>query len=319
MIHGVAMKRLLLALALSLVVLAVPGQAQETPTLGSLEIALWPEFDRPEVLVIYRGQLDADVPLPAPIEIYLPARAGQPTAVAYVDEAGQRFNQQYTTRVEGDWLVVSFELGAPSFQLEYYDVLPADTSGKRTYTYAYTADYPTTSLNLEFQVPPTAEGFVLDPPADAVIEGADALTYHLVQVGAVASGDTQEWTFAYVKDNSDLTASGLVQPEVPAPGPAAPATTQGGGNSTIWIVLVALVALVAFGATGYWLGHRTQQATQAALPAAQRQKRRGSGRGDRAQPQRPSAVREPRFCHQCGAELRPDSDFCHGCGTSVRS
>ena len=75
-------------LAISLVILAGHVQAQEEPTLESLEIALWPEFDRPEVLVIYRGQLDADVALPALVEITLPARVGQPTAVAYVDEAG---------------------------------------------------------------------------------------------------------------------------------------------------------------------------------------------------------------------------------------
>ena len=311
--HSVAMKRLLI-LALSLVILAGHVQAQEEPTLESLEIALWPEFDRPEVLVIYRGLLDADVPLPAPVEITLPARVGQPTAVAYVDEAGQRFNLQYTTRVEGDRLVVAFELGTPAFQLEYYDALPVDTSGKRTYTYAYTADYPTTSLLLEFQEPLTAQGFVLAPPADTVIEGAYGLSYHLIQAGAIASGDAREWTLSYVKDNSDLTAAGL--PEAPAPDTAAPGTIAG-ADPTIWIFLVAFVALIAVGVTGYWLGHRTQQASHAVQPAPQRQKRRGSGQGDRSQ--RPPAVSDARFCHHCGAELRSDSIFFHECGASVRS
>jgi hypothetical protein len=313
--HGAAMKRIL-TMTFLLVILAGPVQAQEAPTLASLEIALWPEFDRPEVLVIYRGQLDADVALPAPMEIYLPTRVGQPTAVAYVDEAGQRLNQPYTTRTEGDWLVVAFELGTRAFQLEYYDALPSDTSGRRTYTFSYTADYPTTSLNLEFQEPPTAEGFVLDPPADAVVDGAYGLTYHLVQAGALASGETREWTLAYVKDNSDLTAAGLPEPEAPGPSAATPGATEGAGNSTIWIFLVAFVALIAVGVTGYWLGHRTQQAPQAIPPASQRQKRRGSGRGNRLQ--RSSVGGEARFCHQCGAELRSDSVFCHECGASVR-
>ena len=282
--------------------------------MANLEIALWPEFDRPEVLVIYRGQLGADVPLPASIEIALPARVGQPTAMAYVDEAGQRFNQQYTTRVEGDQLMVAFELGTTAFQLEYYDALPTDTDGKRSYTFAYTADYDTAVLNLEFQQPPTAQGFVLDPPADTTIVGSDGLSYHLLQAGAMASGDTQEWTFSYVKDNADLTAAGLVQPEVPVS--TVPATTGEGVDSTIWIFLVAFVVLIAVGGTGYWLGHRTQPAPRAPQPTPRRQKRRGSGRGDRAQ--RPPAIAEARFCHQCGAELRRDSTFCHQCGASVR-
>ena len=311
--HGVAMKRLLL-LVLLLASLTWSVQAQEEPTLENLEVALWPEYDRPEVLVIYRGLLSADVPLPAPIEIAVPARVGQPTAMAYVDDSGQRFNQQYTTRVEGDWLIVAFELSTTAFQLEYYDALPVDTGGTRSYTYAYTADYDTAALNLEFQEPPTAQGFALVPPTDTVIVGGDGLNYHLIQSGALAQGDTREWTFSYVKDNADLTvASVSVQPEATVP--SAPASASS-GDTTIWIFLVAFVVLIAVGTTGYWLGHRTQPASQVAQSALRPQKRRGSGRGD--QVQRRPAVSDVRFCHQCGAELRSDSIFCHKCGTSVR-
>lgn len=313
----VAMKRVLLMLALSLMALTGLVRAQEAPTLESLEMSLWPEFDRPEVLVIYRGQLDAEVALPATVEITIPARVGQPTAVAYVDDTGQRLNQQYTTRVEGDSLIVVFELGAQDFQLEYYDTLPIDPSGKRTYTFTYTADYPTTALNLEVQEPPTAENFVLDPPADSSVQGSDGLVYHLVQAGAMAEGETQQWAFSYIKNNSDLTAAGLPQPEASVPTAAVPTATDGVGNSTIWIFLVAFVALVGVGVTGYWLGHRTQTASQPVQSSPQQQKRRGSGRGDQAQ-RRPAAG-EARFCHQCGAGLRSDSAFCHECGASVRS
>ena len=301
------MKRLLL-LALLLASLAGTVQAQEEPALAYLEIAFWPEYDRPEVLVIFRGLLDADVPLPAPVEISMPARVGQPTAVAYVDEAGQLFNQQYTTRVEGDQLIVAFELGTTAFQLEYYDALPADTAGKRTYTYAYTADYDTAAMNLELQEPPTAQDFLLDPPADSVIVRDDGLSYALLAAGAVSAGDTLEWTLTYVKDNTGLTVGSLPEPAT-ATGPT---TTEAGGDSTIWIFLVAFVVLLAVGGTGYWLGNRTQLASREAQPAPRRPKRRGSGQGPPVSP-------DVRFCHRCGAEMRTDSTFCHQCGTSVRS
>jgi hypothetical protein len=315
--HKVVMKRVLLTLALSLVALTGLVLAQEAPTLESLEVSLWPEYDRPEVLIIYRGQLDAEVALPAAVEIAIPARVGQPTAVAYVDETGQTLNQQYTSRVESDWLIVSFELGTPGFQLEYYDALPIDASGKRTYTFVYTADYPTTALNLEVQEPPTAENFVLDPPADTSVQGANGLVYDLVEAGAMAEGDAREWTFSYTKDDSDLTVAALPQSEASVPTAAVPTAADGVGNSTIWIFLVAFVALVGVGVTGYWLGHRTQTASQAVQSSPRRQKRRGSGRGDQAQ--RNSIVGEARFCHQCGAELRSDSVFCHQCGATVRN
>jgi hypothetical protein len=303
------MKRLLLVLFLSLVTVAGLAQAQDLPTLSNLKISLWPEFDRPEALVIHRGLFADDTPLPVPVEIRIPARVGQPTAVAYVGEEGQRFNQEHTTRVEGDWLVVAFELPTLGYQLEYYDALSQDSAGQRQYTYDYVADYSVAALNLEIQEPPTAESFVLDPPADSVATEGDGLVYHFVDEGSLAQGEERSWTFTYQKDNEDLTVSAFVQPETQTSAPPPPA--PGNDNSAVWIFLVAFLTLVAVGAGAFWLGRRTQPISEPA--PARRQKRRGSGRG--MPPQGQAAL----FCHQCGAELRPDSDFCHKCGTTVRT
>lgn len=313
------MKRILLILVLSLAVLAGSVYAQDTPTLTELKLSLWSEYDQPEVLVIYRGSFADDTPLPVPVEVRIPASVGRPTAVAYADEGGQTFNQEHTTRTEGEWLVVSFQLPTTRFQLEYYDTLPVDADGKRTYEFSYVPDYPITSLNLEFQVPPTAENFVLEPAASLVQQEADGLTYHLVQAGPVDQGDTRSWTLTYQKPDSDLTVSAFLQPETPAP--AAPAPIDSAGSSTVWIFLVAFVALIGVGATAFWLGQRTHPASDSVPPTSQRQKRRGSGRGQQAGRQSaatPGAA-EALFCRQCGAGLRHDSEFCHKCGTAVRT
>jgi hypothetical protein len=311
------MKRIFLILVFSVVILGRQAVAQDAPLLSDLQISLWPEYDRPEVLVIYRGLFAEDSPLPIPVEISIPAEVGQPTAVAYIGEGGERLNQQYTTRVSGDWLVVAFELSTLGFQLEYYDALPADAEGQREYSYAYTADYPTTDLNLDFQVPPTAQGFVLEPPADSVITESDGLVYHLVNAGALAQGEERSWKFAYQKDNEELTVSAFVQPETTAP--AAGGAAADTDNSTVLIFLVAFVALIAVGAAAFWLGRRTQPLKPEPL-ASTRPKRRGSGRGSQMPRQRPpsSGGEEALFCHHCGAELRADSGFCHKCGTPVR-
>ena len=311
------MKRILLILIFLVVVLGSQALAQDVPLLSDLGVSLWPEYDRPEVLVIYRGVFAEDTPLPIPVEISIPARVGQPTAVAYVDESGQRLNQEYTTRVSGDSLVVMFELNTVGFQLEYYDALPPDAEGRREYTYAYTADYPVTDLNLDFQVPPTAQGFVLDPPADSAITEADGLVYNLVNVGALAKGEERSWTFAYQKDNEELTVSTFTQPDTTVPATAGAA--EGADNSTILIFLVAFVALIVVGGTAFWLGRRTQP-LQSEPPAPSRPKRRGSGGGSQTPHQRlpSSGGQEALFCHHCGAQLRADSDFCHKCGTAVR-
>ena len=307
------MKRFLLALLICLAILAGRVQAQDSPNLSRLEISLWPEFDQPDVLVIYRGQFDMGLAQPIPVEIRIPSRVGQPTAVAYVSEDGGRFNQEYTTRIDGDWLVVSFDLSTTAFQLEYYDALPVDAVGQRTFTYAYPADYTVEVLSLDLQVPPTARDFSVSPEADSVAQESDALVYHLFDIGPVDQGEELSWTFSYQKDNTDLTVSALTQPGTPAPTPAPAA--QSSSNTTVLLFLVAFVGLIAVGAGSFWLGRRTQPLSEQEPSSPSRPKRRGSGRGGRPSPPDHNGTL---FCYACGTTLRSDSEYCHKCGTRVR-
>ena len=304
------MKQVAVILILLLLPLFLGGgtAAQETPELASLNIALWPEFDRPEMLVIYHGTLAPDTALPATVEIRIPARVGQPTAVAFLSEAGEPLNQQYTTRVEGEALVVSFELTSPGFQLEYYDALPVSAEGEREYTFTYTADYAIADLSIEFQVPPTAEGLVVEPQAGTAQTGADGLVYHRIDVGAVDAGETQSWTFRYTKDDDELTNPA---PSQVATQPAVPGGTDGGdGNSAVVIFVVAFVALLGVGGAAFWLGRSTRPPAREAPAGA-----------DRTRPQASSGRQAlgSTFCYKCGAELRSDAEFCHKCGAPVRS
>jgi hypothetical protein len=307
------MKRLLLIQVFWMALLAGPVQAQEAPTLSDLGISLWPEFDRPDMLVIYRGRFEADTPLPLPVEIRIPAAVGSPSAVAFVGEDGGQFNQEHTTRVEGDWLVVAFELGVPAFQVEYYSPL-TDQAGRREYEFAFVADYPVETLSLDVQEPPTAEEFVLAPAADAVTLEEDGLLYHRVQIDSVEQGDSRDWTISYQKADDVLTITGFTSPQPPAE--ASVPEVQETDQAIVWVFLIAFFCLVAVGAAAFWLGRRAQPPP----PPAGATKRRGSGRGTEAQRRALSAFPgdESFHCHQCGALLRSDSEFCHKCGTAVR-
>src|SRR3970040_810344 len=82
--HGGAER--LFALAMTIVVLAAmpllalaaaqPGRnaPQEKPRFASLELEIWPEFDRMRAaLVILKGELAADLALPAAVSVRIPA------------------------------------------------------------------------------------------------------------------------------------------------------------------------------------------------------------------------------------------------------
>ena len=307
--------RIILMLGLLSLILAlgglVPGVvAQDSLELESLSIALWPEFDQPEMLVIYQGSLAPETALPAAVEIRIPARVGRPTAMAFLSAAGERLNQQYTTRVEGEFVIVSFELTATGFQLEYYDDLPVQDDLVREYDFAYTADYAIADLSVEFQLPRTGEGLTVEPQEGVAQAGTDGLLYHRLQREAVEAAETMAWTFRYEKRDDELTnppssQAGAVPTQVAAPA----GTTGDDGNSTVLIFVVAFVALIAVGAAAFWLGRNTR--LPAGEPAA------GAGRSGRGPLSQRQAL-DVAFCYKCGAELRPDADFCHKCGAPVR-
>jgi len=289
-----------------------PVSAQEPPALSSLTISLWPEYDDPSLLVIYRGQFAAGATLPLPVEFRIPAEAGQPAALAYLDERGQLLTLEYTTRAEGDRLVVAFELPTPDFHLEYYAPLPGSPApGQRTFTYTYAADYTVAALDLKVQEPLGSQGLKLEPAADSVIQDADGLNYHLASAGPLRQNDTATWTVSYEKTDSGLTIGAFQTTETPAATASPAAQEESKGIPGILIAVLALIALAAIGAGAFWLGKRAQPAPQ---PAALSKRRRG---GRTKRPVQPN-VQDAGFCFKCGARLRAGADFCHQCGAAVR-
>jgi len=54
----------------------------DSPEVSELTVELWPEFDRSEVLVIYRAQLSDSTPLPAEVTFRFPGYVEAMHAVA---------------------------------------------------------------------------------------------------------------------------------------------------------------------------------------------------------------------------------------------
>ena len=82
--------RRLLVFCILLLILALPTPArvaaapllQEAVSIQTLQIEVWPEYDRPAALVIYHITLASSVKLPAELSVRIPASTGGPSAVA---------------------------------------------------------------------------------------------------------------------------------------------------------------------------------------------------------------------------------------------
>src|SRR3990172_1671747 len=111
-----------LALALSTLALAfMPAPAAAAPPAGgaaandvrleSMQVEIWPEYDRPAALVIMRGELAASVGLPAAVSLRIPASSGGPAAVAYATaKKGGLLNLKYERSDAADFITLRFTL-----------------------------------------------------------------------------------------------------------------------------------------------------------------------------------------------------------------
>jgi hypothetical protein len=302
------MRRLILALCIAVIVGLVPiTRAQTAPVLEALQISFWPEYDRPATLVIYRGLLSAETPLPASLEFRIPAAYGPPLAVAFSDGQGL-FNLNYTTRTEGDELIIAFETPAPSFQFEYYDTSLDLTTSTRQYNFAASAPYAIEALSLQVQQPIGAMDIEATPALPTSTEGNDGLVYLEGTFTNLAPNDPITLNVTYTKTADTLSANTTG----PAATPQLPDTTpmQDAG----WLLPVGfgvLALLVIGGASWYVLQKRSDD-----KPAARVQAKWPKGQV-KAAPAVTSS-KSKLFCHNCGHATVGDDRFCRNCGTELR-
>jgi len=208
---------LTLFLAIQLPWLAMPAQAQTLLTLSSLEVDLWPEYDRPQMLVIYRITLPASVTLPVDLSLRLPATAGEPSAVAVVQPSatGEKslFTIPYTRVVSGDWGLINLTATMPELQIEYYDPGLIKQEAARQFEYRWPGDYAVDTFSIQVQQPVGARQLSISPASGSGVTGQDGLVYYNNQVGSLPAGQTFSLSINYQKDDDTLSASSLtVQP-----------------------------------------------------------------------------------------------------------
>ncbi len=277
------------------------GGAQ--PTFTALSVDIRPEHDDPRVLVIYRGSLSAQAPLPYPLAFSIPAGA-QVHAAAYRRDGGL-FAAQYRTEPDDGRMRVTFLTPEPDFQFEYYADLISGRP-RRTFAVQVVFPLPVEALEVSVEQPLRSTGFTLTPaPARTATGGG--FTYYLYAEGRWPAGKVWSVRGTYRKEDDEpslprtAALTGPPSPGVLQPGVVAP---PAGPGPLIWL-LPALLGIIAGVATtlgviylrGVWTGRGTDA------------RRRNRDRVDRRGPQMPE-----RYCAHCGAPAAPGHRFCTRCG-----
>ena len=277
---------------------AMAAAPQSGVVFTTLGIDLWPEYDRPGVLVIYRASIAPGVALPAPVTFQIPAAAGSPTAVAERQTNGQLVTLPFERRVEGDTAFIELTASRPVVQMEYYDPALERDGALHRFTFTWSSDHQVGALSVSAQQPDLAQNLTTTPPATSRAPGIDGLMYHTISLAAMKAGESVAVQLSYEKVSDQLSTETMLAAE---PIPSAPVAGSGGGTSATQIVVSVIAALMVV----------AMVAAAGVLRSRRRLPRSGGLAPD-------AAAGTARFCTQCGEEGGPNDRFCARCGASLR-
>lgn len=299
------LKRRLLMAAWTLLLLPALAMAQPTrsaapggPQLESMQIEIWPEYDRPAALVIMRAALAADVPLPANLALRIPASSGGPSAVAYSAAAGGNLlNLEYERTDAKDYVTLRLKLPERYFHIEFYDPVAVGTP-ERSYSYVWPGDMAVKQMRVIVQEPATASKLSVQPSLETSASGQEGLRYRSAELGAQQAGKALPIKVSYTKADA-RTSVEVLQPKAPAPasasGTGAGSGSGGGGDDLTGglLVFVLVVSLfIGIGSAVLWWRDRARAAAPDAGGA--------------------------RHCVKCGARRGPSDLYCAKCGARLK-
>lgn len=305
---------LLLVISISLFsILPSQVRAQEEIELSYVEVDFWPEYDSPEMLVIYRITLPPTVSLPVDLTFRIPAAAGEPSAVAgrgtsAEGEAGL-FTIPYEHQVDGEWGLITLTATMPELQLEYYDPGLYKEGTARQYDFQWPGDYAVESLTIQVQQPSDATNMSISPSSGNGVTGKDGLVYYNKQVGSLLAGQDFQLALNYQKESDSLTATSLqIQPS--APMTSVPSTQRSLLAILPWILGVFGVVLIVGGGVWYWQSGKGNESR-----SKPRRRRRAASQNQIETIPAEGHV----YCHQCGKRAAKGDRFCRTCGTRLRN
>lgn len=287
----------------------IGARSQAMTRFSTAEVDLWPEFDRPTMLVIYKVLISPQTPLPVKIQLRIPSAAGPPNAVAGRQPGGSLFNIPYEQQSAGEWSLVSFTATTPEFQLEYYDPSLTKEGARRHFEYSWPGDYAVDEFTIQVQEPAGAENMTFSPSLGAGEVGGDGMVYYNQDIGALELGQTFTIVMDYEKADETLSAENV---PVEASGPLDSGTSGWQGMvSDLLPYLLAFIGLGLIVGGGLWYWRSGQKVDTSGKPVPRRRK---------SSPVPKVEVKEGQhiYCHQCGNRASPGDRFCRVCGTQLR-
>ena len=281
--------------------------SQLSGSIEQLEVALWPEYDRQAVLVMYRFRLKTGSLLPTKVALPIPASVGRPHAVAWQNESGGLMVAEFARVVEDEVALILINMQSLEGQLEYYADLTLE-GPRRSFLFSWPGGVDLSAFSYKVQRPLGALGFETAPSPDRRTAGQDGFTYEWIDHGPLKATEKPTIELSYEKDASALSAQALEPSQPPSPSkPASTASTD--DNLQPW--LLGGFGGVFLGLVVSWYWWSSRKPPEAPHTARGRQ-------AARTEPSENQADKTgSNFCHNCGAKAETRAKFCMSCGTRL--
>lgn len=297
------MRKIVLLLVVFSLLFSIPsiaGAQGPDTVLGELIVQIWPEYDRPEALVIYDFTLAPTV-LPATVQIRIP-QGSELLAVAQDTPQGLMIYPYEFIADVGEYDVVVMTLTEMGkYRVEFYEPLERNGSQRR-YALEWPGDYAVGNFLVFVQKPISARNLKTDP-ALPELPGPDGFLYAQGQFTNLPAGQVFTIALEYEKDDDSLSTANL-----PASISAPLETAQGGTfpltTALPWLLGGFGAAMIVGGVLWFWYS--------------------GRGRRDgRPSRKRHNAHTEHEtgsqvYCSQCGKRAEGSDRFCRACGARLR-
>lgn len=295
-------KMFIAAILIVILILPLGAAAQGQTTIDFLQIEFWPEYDRPDMLVLYNIELSEDTPFPVELSFRIPAAAGVPNAVAEALD-NRLVNAEYTMEEEGAWTKIIITANSTFVHLEYYDPSLDKDGVNRNFEYTWLGDHPVNVLQFKVQQPPDGSNMNLSlPMSEPVFQ--DGLNYYFAELSDVGIGESESLLISYNKTSDTLTVQANVQQDQPQAESSTPLSQQ---INYRWVLAAFAVALIGYGVYNSLRVNKPKR----------RPSRRPNPKKSRSSGERPKAGNI--FCHNCGAGGVKNDKFCRECGEKLRT
>lgn len=290
--------------------LPIGVRAQNTPSFSTMFIEIWPEYDKPSVLIIYQIQFSSSTAFPATVSIPIPAAAGAPNAVAERQADDSLYTLNYTREVEGEWAYINFTTTSSEVQIEYYDPSLVINGNARHFEYVWPGGYAINALTIQVQQPAGATDMKISPSLGPGAVGSGNLTYYTQDIGSISADQSIEITIDYQKSTNTLSAQSLpVQPSASIP--QGSASDLNFSDVLPWVLGILGAGLIIGGSIWFWRSGRQRPV---------RESRRRHAKAGVANPAAEGSSEEDAiYCSQCGKRAAAGDQFCRFCGSQLHA